>query len=302
MRDFNKPPAPVIQGTLPTREKLVLMLKNGDSFIDTVENLIKKWNLPYIVDKVNLDTDGNCTLANQFTRGELDLNRFITVEGEMLQLKKNALKVADTAYEVLITGETGTGKETIAKSMIGTREGEVKAVNCAGFPETLIESELFGYVRGAFTGAESTRDGLITAAHDGVMFLDEIGELPLTVQAKLLRVLQEKTLRKVGGQKEEGVNCKFVFATHRDLKQMVQEGKFRKDLYARISTIELDIKPLRGQRMCDVVPITESLQGGKEFLSKYQSNLTNGSLDLSLNVRSLQQYVIRYSVFGYVVV
>jgi two-component system nitrogen regulation response regulator GlnG len=150
---------------------------------------------------------------------------------------------------------------------------------------------------GAFTGANRTTDGLMVSAKEGVMFFDEIGELPMDLQSKLLRVLQERTVRKVGGKVEEKVDCKFVFATNQDLKELTKTNNFRKDLYARISTLELFTTPLK-ERMCDVVPITESMSGGPEFLLKYKEMLLNGVLDLSLNVRNIEQYVIRYSVLG----
>lgn len=260
-----------------------------------MEGLLEKHQLPY---RTSQEPDGSWILNDRFTRGDLHLQKFITIEDTTIVMKKRASKCAQSDYEVLITGETGTGKEIIAKSMIGARQGEIKALNCAGFPEQLMESELFGYVRGAFTGADSTRDGLMISANGGVLFMDEIGEMPMHLQAKLLRALQEKTVRKVGGKQEEPITCKFVFATHKDLKKMVMDGEFRRDLYARISTLELDIKSLTPSRMSDVVPITKSLSNGEKFLEKYEKELKDGTLDLSLNVRSLQQHVIRFSIFG----
>jgi len=277
----------------PSKEKLILLLANGGEFVELVESLIKKFDMPHFIEV----KDSVYTLRDRYSRGDLHLQKFITKDPDTLEMKRRASLVSVTPYEVLIEGETGTGKEIVAKSQIAAREGEIKALNCAGFPETLIESELFGYVRGAFTGADSSREGLIHSARDGVLFLDEIGEMPLVMQAKLLRVLQEKVLRRVGGTKDEEVNCKFVFATHRDLKKMVKEHTFRKDLYARISTLCLHIKPLQ-KRMCDVEPIVLSLDGGKEFWQQYEEQVVNGELDLELNVRSLQQYVTRFKVFG----
>ena len=225
------------------------------------------------------------------------MQKFITVDPDTLRMKDRVMKMAACDYEVLIEGETGTGKETIAKAMIGKRTGPIRAINCAGMPRELIESELFGHVQGAFTGAIKHKNGMLTEAAGGIMFLDEVGELPLDIQAKLLRVIAEKTIRKVGGTVEEKISCKIVTATNKSLKKMVQEGLFRQDLYARLSTLEVHIKPLR-ERMCDVVPITESLVGGKAFLEKHRVELLQGALDLSLNVRSLLQYVIRFNVLG----
>ena len=296
--DFNKPSAPVFH----SKEKLSSMLANGPELIPIVQDYIEKNKLPYIVKESdgNMIIDGQPTVKgygyifDTLSPGELHLNKFITEEPSTIKMKDQCRKMAKTPYEVLIIGETGTGKEIIAKSMIADRKGSIKAVNCAGFPETLIEAELFGYVKGAFTGADSTRDGLMTTARDGVMFMDEIGELPLVMQAKLLRAIQEKRIRKVGGNKDEDINCKFVFATNRNLKEMVDKNEFRKDLYARISTLEVFIKALKPERECDVVPIIRSLQGGDKFLERYADTVIG--MDLSMNVRSLQQYVIRYIV------
>lgn len=276
----------------PTEAKLRLLLENGkhdESFIQLVADMIVKHNLPYVIE--------NGELKDTLSRGEQLLKKFITVDSKMLAMKDNAKKMAKCDYEVLIHGETGTGKETLGQSMIGERSGQVKAVNCAGFPHELIESELFGHVKGSFTGADNTKEGLMSAAKDGVMFLDEIGELPLNVQAKLLRALQEKRIRKVGGNKEEEINCKFVCATNQNLKQMVNDGTFRKDLYARICTLELNVNPLR-ERLDDVEPICNSIPHGKEFFATYRESLLNGSIDLSLNVRSLLMYIRRHEVLG----
>ncbi len=273
--------------------QLALALENN--LVDFADSLIKKHNLPYTI---FLDKEGKSKVRSSYKQGELYLNKFITVHDQTIRLKEDAIKAAKTAHELLVIGDTGTGKELIAKSQIWDREGAIKAVNCAGFPSELLESELFGYVRGAFTGANNQRDGLITSAENGLMFFDEIGEMSLVMQAKLLRVLQEKSLRKVGGNVEEKVNCKFVFATHRNLEEMIEQGLFRKDLYARLSTLTLRIKSLWPDRKCDIEPITKSIDGGEEFFGRYGDDLLKGVLPLSLNVRSIQQYVIRYNVFG----
>lgn len=157
-------------------------------------------------------------------------------------------KVARTDATVLIHGESGTGKELVAKSIhsLSKRKSEALiSVNCAAIPENLIESELFGHEKGAFTGAVSARDGLIVAADHGTLFLDEIGELPLEAQARLLRVLQEGEIRRVGAVTSTKVNIRLVTATHRNLLQMVKNGMFREDLYYRLYVMELSVPPLR---------------------------------------------------------
>ena len=169
----------------------------------------------------------------------------------MIAMKECAKKMSFCEYPVLITGETGTGKEIIAKSMIAGRTGMIQAINCAGFPSELIESELFGHVKGSFTGATEHKVGLMESAKDGVCFLDEIGEMPMHAQAKLLRALQDKKIRKVGSNVSVDINCKFVFATNRDIKEMCKVGSFRLELYARLSVLELHISPLN-DRMEDL--------------------------------------------------
>jgi DNA-binding NtrC family response regulator len=166
----------------------------------------------------------------------------------MLELFRRIRKVAQTNSSVLIQGESGTGKELVARALhhaSSRRDSALISVNCAAIPENLIESELFGHEKGAFTGATSTRTGLVEAANNGTLFLDEIGELPLDAQARLLRVLQEHEIRKVGSVQSQKVDVRLVAATHRDLKQFVREGRFREDLYYRINVMPLQIPPLR---------------------------------------------------------
>jgi two-component system response regulator PilR (NtrC family) len=275
----------------PSEEKLRLLLANG--MVDVVQQLIETFKLQFIVE--------NGDLKDSLTGTELHLKRFITKHPDMLQLKDDVHKLAKCQHEVLICGETGTGKETIAKAMIGQRTGRTVCINCAGLPETLMESELFGYTKGSFTGAIGDKQGLLAMAKDGVAFLDEIGELPLSMQAKLLRAIQEKQVRRVGGSFEEPISCKIVCATNKDLKDMVELGAFRQDLFARISTFELSILPIR-KRTCDIVPIIESMKHGKEFLEALdKKGIQAESLKAEHNVRSLQQYVARFEVLGRIV-
>ena len=179
----------------------------------------------------------------------------------MQTLFKRIRKVAPTMSTVLIQGESGTGKELVARALHENSpraQAPMISVNCAAIPETLIESELFGHEKGAFTGAVAGRTGLVEAANGGTLFLDEIGELPLEAQARLLRVLQESEIRRVGSVQSQKVDVRLVAATHRDLKALAHQGLFREDLYYRLNVIELRLPPLR-ERGEDVMLIAEAL-------------------------------------------
>ncbi len=179
----------------------------------------------------------------------------------MQLLFKRINKVAPTDSTVLIQGESGTGKELVARALheqSSRANGPMISVNCAAIPESLIESELFGYEKGAFTGANSSRKGLVEAADGGSLFLDEIGELPLEAQARLLRVLQEKEVRRIGSVQSKTVNVRLMAATHRDLKSLAKIGKFREDLYYRLHVVDLKLPPLR-EREEDIRQLAESL-------------------------------------------
>lgn len=190
-------------------------------------------------------------------------NNFFGQCSEMQRLFKQIKKVAITDTTVLIRGESGTGKELAAREIhrqSSRNQVHMISVNCAAIPDALIESELFGHEKGAFTGAVSSRNGLLEAANGGTLFLDEIGELPLEAQARLLRFLQEGEIRRVGSVHSKKVDVRLIAATHRDLKKMASEGLFREDLYYRLYVMELCIPPLR-ERGNDIIEIAEKLLG-----------------------------------------
>ena len=173
--------------------------------------------------------------------------RIIGASRPMQELFKVISRAARSASTVLITGESGTGKELVARSIheMSERKGDFVPVNCAAIPTELIESELFGHTGQAFTGAKQARAGLFEAADAGTIFLDEVGELPLAMQPKLLRVLQEGTVRRVGADQEKNINVRVVAATNRDLEAEIRAGRFREDLYWRLNVIHLVIPPRR---------------------------------------------------------
>ncbi|MFZ4795142.1 MAG: sigma-54-dependent transcriptional regulator [Blastocatellia bacterium] len=177
---------------------------------------------------------------------------------QMQDLFKLVNRAARSTSTVLVTGESGTGKELIARSIhsMSQRQGEFVAVNCAAIPAELMESELFGHTGQAFTGARQARSGLFESADGGTIFLDEIGEMPLALQPKLLRVLQEGTIRRVGQDREREINLRVIAATNRDLEKEVNEGRFREDLYWRLNVIHLHIAPLR-ERPFDIPLLVE---------------------------------------------
>lgn len=182
---------------------------------------------------------------------------------------KNALELAQrissSTANVLITGESGTGKEVIARAIhySGDRKkGPFVAINCSAIPETLLEAELFGHAKGAFTGAIDKKLGLFEEAENGILFLDEIGDLSLPLQAKLLRVLQERKIKRVGENNYRPINVRILSATHKDLRKEVSEGRFREDLYFRLNVIPIRLSPLR-ERKEDILPLAEF------FLKKY---------------------------------
>lgn len=180
------------------------------------------------------------------------LRGLITADTEMLQVCRNIEKLAPSDVSVLLQGESGTGKEILAKALHELSPSRAKArfvaINCAAIPENLLESELFGYEKGAFTGAVKQTLGKLEYANAGTVFLDEIGDLPLSLQAKLLRFLQERVVERLGGRGEIPVDVRVIAATHQDLQSLIKEGRFREDLYYRLAEVVIQIPPLRSRQ------------------------------------------------------
>jgi DNA-binding NtrC family response regulator len=211
-------------------------------------------------------------------------------------------RISNSSSNVFVTGESGTGKELVAKAIHynGIRkEGPFVAVNCAAIPETLLESELFGYKKGAFTDAKTDKKGLMFEAHEGTLFLDEITEMAPTLQAKLLRVIEGKEVRPLGDTNSYPVDVRFISTTNRDIKSLIEESKFREDLYYRLKVIDIELPPLRERRE-DIPPLI------RHFIDKFNANLrkkisgvSEGALKLLLNyswpgnVRELENVIER---------
>jgi len=187
-------------------------------------------------------------------------SRLIGGSADMRMIRALIERVAPSQATVLITGESGTGKEVIARQIHeqSGQRGEFVAINCGAIPDHLLESELFGHEKGAFTGARAARAGRFELACGGTLFLDEIGDMPTAMQVKLLRVLQERVIERVGGTKSIPVDLRIVAATHRDLPQRIEEGLFREDLFYRLSVFPIEVTPLR-KRQEDVEPLVEEL-------------------------------------------
>ena len=216
-------------------------------------------------------------LLKRELRQRNSLDNIIGRSPQMQAIYQMIETVAVTTSTVLITGESGTGKELVARAIHSTSDRAAApfvSINCGAFTETLLESELFGYMKGSFTGANANRKGLFEAAEGGTIFLDEIGETTPAMQVKMLRVLQERNIRRVGGIEEIAVDVRVVAATNRDLSQMVEDGTFRNDLYYRISVIPIEMPPLRARR-------TDIRDLVRHFLEKYSAAANRPTLELA---------------------
>lgn len=281
-----KPDIVVSDIMMPEMDGIELLKKISEEFPD----------VPMVMttasDSVNLAIEAMKLGAFDYFTKPIDIPRFLLAvnnaitlankEQEVIRLKKSlydkhspeqvmgnseafkkvmtrALRVASSNVNVLIAGETGTGKEVIAKIIhynSDRKNGPFVDVNCAALPETLLESELFGHEKGAFTGAEQKRIGKFEQANNGTVFLDEIGDMPLSMQPKLLRVLQDHTVTRIGGSNKFSINIRMIAATNKNLEKGIQEKQFREDLYFRLSTVTIFIPPLR-ERKEDIIPLAD---------------------------------------------
>ncbi len=308
----------VLKETLKIRPDLAVVLISGHGDIesavkavrlgayDFLEKPVQSGRLLLTVERalsyVNLQRERQQLLENIRQRYQL-----VSVSQAMEKILSIVDRVAETDVTVLITGESGTGKEMVARAIhLNSRRasGPFVQLNCAALPDNLIESELFGHVKGAFTGALHSHAGRFQQADKGTLFLDEIGDLSLLAQSKVLRAIETSEVNRVGSEKHERVDVRIIAATNRDLKQMVEEKTFREDLYHRINVISLYIPPLR-ERQEDILPLAEHFL--REFADQYNREPPKISTDAESvllsyhwpgNVRELRNLMQKIMVLG----
>jgi DNA-binding NtrC family response regulator len=257
----------LLQHLLAQDSSIIVILLTAHGSIESAKDALRRGAFDYLQKPYDRDTLLD-TIRRALKRLDALDVEIISASPEMESVKKMILKVARSSSPVLIRGESGTGKELIARSIHNQspRVAEMfQAVNCAAINENLLESELFGHEKGSFTGAHAEKKGLFEVADRGTLFLDEIGELDIGMQAKLLRALQEREIRRVGGNRTIKVDVRVVAATNRDLRAMVGDGRFRDDLYYRINVLSVDVPPLRERR--DDIPVLIDY-----FLKKHTRN------------------------------
>jgi two-component system response regulator PilR (NtrC family) len=255
------------------RPEMVVIMLTAYGSVETAVTAMKEGAFDYVTKPFKVDEllitvqraleFRSIVAENAQLRAELDSRyRFENIVAESAPMRKICdmiQRVAPTDSTILVLGESGTGKELVAKAIhaYSSRSKErFVPINCAALPEPLLESELFGHVKGAFTGAVANKDGLFEVADGGTIFLDEIGSMPMSIQAKLLRVLQDRQVRKVGGTDSVTVNVRVVAATNDRLETLIEKGRFREDLYYRLSVIPIEIPPLRDRRD-DIMPLAQ---------------------------------------------
>ncbi len=256
----------------------------GATRVGAYEYLLKPFEMPELLDIVDKAVSSNRLMSDPVSIGVLQASgeAIIGNSRAMQDVYKEIGRVADKPVTVLIRGETGTGKELVARAIYqhsNRADSPFVAINCAAIPETLLESDLFGHERGAFTGAETKRIGRFEQAHGGTIFLDEIGDMSLNTQAKLLRVLQEKQIERLGGTETIPIDVRLLAATHQDLEKGIEEKRFREDLFYRLSVVVITLPALR-DRTEDIPTLINY------FLNKYGSEL--GVQEPSISAEALE--------------
>ena len=250
--------------------------------------------------------DENLALKRQLRR-ERTFENFVGRSRPMLEIFETIRKTADSLSTVLVAGESGTGKELVARAIheeSPRRSGPFVSVNCGAIPETLMESELFGHVKGAFTGAVANTVGLFSAAHGGTLFLDEVTEVPSSLQVKLLRVIQEREIRRVGDTKDIKVDVRLIAASNRDVMKAVQEGLLREDLFYRLNVIPIQLPPLRERREDIALLVAHFIKRRSAELGRTVRSVTPAALAVLENyrwpgnIRELENVIERALVLG----
>ncbi|MGB3739314.1 MAG: PEP-CTERM-box response regulator transcription factor [Pontixanthobacter sp.] len=290
--DLGLPPDPdgvsegfaVLDAIMELRPETKVVVASGHGARDSALQAIARGAYDFYQKPVDIDALGlivrralnlsrieaeNHRLANRVGDEKTVLGGLITAAPEMIKVARTIERVANADVSVMLLGASGTGKELLARGVhdsSGRRQGDFVAINCAAIPENLLESELFGHEKGAFTGAVKTTQGKIEQAHGGTLFLDEVGDIPLTLQVKLLRFLQERTIERLGGRKTIAVDTRIVCATHQNLEAMIGEGAFREDLFYRLAEIVINI-PTLAERPGDATLLA------KAFLNRYAADM-----------------------------
>ena len=264
-----------------TMETVMSASRNG-----AFDYLAKPFELDMLLEAVKRALDTGESDDEEVEHEDLPESEMIGSSASMIGIYKTVSRVAPTDASVLIEGETGTGKEMVARMVHRFSDRSAQPfvpVDCAAIPAALLESELFGHMRGAFTGADRDRIGVIEAANRGTVFLDEIGDIDAAFQVKLLRFLQEREIRPVGAAREKKVDVRVVAATNRDLQKMVEEGKFREDLWFRLNVVRLKLPPLRERRID--IPLLAQF-----FVAKYNARYSQDAKLLESGLKVLQDF------------
>jgi len=273
----------VLEHALQHSSETLTIIITAHATIETAIQALRKGAADYILkpldfDEVlirieNLMQHKNVVQENKYLREQIDkeynFNHIIGESPAMKEVYKMVARVSQANSNVLVTGQSGTGKELVARAIHSNSDRSKKpflAINCGAIPENLVESELFGHKKGSFTGANSDKDGIFVAAHGGTVFLDEVAEIPLNLQVNLLRVLQEREVKPVGSNQSVSFDTRIISATNKDLEQEIEKGNFRDDLYYRLNVVEIPLPSLQQRR--DDIPLL-----AHHFLQKYNKEL-----------------------------
>ena len=285
----------VLQKIKEIKPDIPVIMITGYASIDSAVDAMRKGAYDYVKKPLEFDrlvkiVENACLLVKlhtenkQLKRRVVELTPKICVENEQMKLVlENAEKIASSDIPVLIVGENGSGKEVVADyihSKSNRNSFPIHKINCAAFPESLLDNELFGHEKGSYTGATSEFKGVFERSDGGILFLDEIGDMPLTIQAKILRVLQSNELRRIGGSQTIHIDARFIAATNKNLEKLIEEGLFRQDLYYRLNAAIIEVPPLRSRKE-DIIPMATY------FLKQFAQNSGKQVNSISCDVEAL---------------